>query len=133
MRTLDKTKPWFSVHGGASGAAFEQDGCLFGLDGNEIVTAERVAAVTVDPPAEQQPAIASAADEKGSEEIERQENDQRLADEAEAQAEAKTGSDEKPVAAEAPAKKTPGRKKQPAAAEAPASAIDAQIAAQAGA
>lgn len=91
MRTLDKTKPWFSVHGDASGAAFEQDGCLFGLDGDEIVVAERAAAVTVGPPAEQ------------------------------------------PAAAEAPAKKTPGRKKQPAAAEAPASAIDEQIAAQAGA
>ena len=133
MRTLDKTKPWFSVHGDASGAAFEQDGCLFGLDGNEIVLAERAAAVTVDPPAEQQPAIASAADDKDGEVIERQENDQRLADEDEAQAEAKAGSDEKPAAAEAPAKKTPGRKKQPAVAEAPASAIDAQIAEQAGA
>lgn len=132
MRTLDKTKPWFSVHGGASGAAFEQDGCLFGLDGDEIVAADRAAAVTVDPPAEQQ-AIASADDDKDSGEIERQENDQRLADEDEAQAEAKAGSDEKPAAAEAPAKKTPGRKKQPATAEAPASAIDAQIAAQAGA
>ena len=101
MRTLDKTKPWFSVHGGASGAAFEQDGCLFGLDGDEIVVAERAAAVTVGPPTEKQE-IASAADEK-------------------------------PATAEAPAKKTPGRKKQPATAEAPASAIDAQIAEQAGA
>ena len=105
---------------------------MFGLGGSEFVTAEAVAAVTVDPPAEQQPAIASAADDKDSGEIERQENDQRLADEDEAQAEAKAGSDEKPAAAEAPAKKTPGRKKQPAAAEAPASAIDAQIAAQSG-
>ena len=91
MKTLDKTKPWFSVHGDASGAAFEQDGCLFVLDCDEIVVAERAAAVTVGPPAVQ------------------------------------------PAAAEAPAKKTPGRKKQPAAAEAPASAIDEQIAAQAGA
>ena len=106
MKTLDKTKPWFSVHGDASGAAFEQDGCLFGLDGEEIAAVE--SAVISDPPAGQQPAIVSADE-----------------------AEAKAGSDEKPAAAEAPEKKTPGRKKQPAA-EAPASAIDEQIAAQAG-
>jgi len=33
---LDKSKPYFDVHGGANGAVFEQDGKMFDGDGKEV-------------------------------------------------------------------------------------------------
>ena len=45
MAKLDKKQPYFSVHGSAGNAAFEQGGRLFDVDGEEVVMEESAAAV----------------------------------------------------------------------------------------
>ena len=52
MARLDKKQPYFSVHGHAASVAFEQGGCLFDADGEEVVmepTAQQPATETDTP------------------------------------------------------------------------------------
>lgn len=47
MNTLNKTKPFGTVHGGENGACFEQDGVIFDAQGNPFNIDEIITEVAV--------------------------------------------------------------------------------------